>query len=495
MRFAKLRASLISKLSRFICLLFFVSPIFFVFSPTDTLVVVSAQSFDSIDGTSYPSQPNQTHENRSLENLIPYKYFLTLLLISLIMIGISVSILRYIRHQVKLTKIIHRSFPYKKIRRIHIILSDDYQVPFAYRTWKTRFIVIPSGLLTNYRHFLLVLKHEMQHHRQGDTSWAHLLFLLQSLFFWNPLIHIMNSRMAEIQELACDESLIGHQGVNAREYCDCLLSVAETALSSRNMLVGTASMALSSSAQKLKGRIDHMKRYEFRNGRCWGLVMAIISAGTITSVGMASSDWLLGKPITVMEAETLIQSTTTSQFPIEINERVVEQLNLYIGTVRGRHFIKESLDRKQKYETVFRKNLTQYQVPEDILAVALIESGFKNSAQNLYPMYSAGIWQFIPSTARRYGLTVSETTDERLDVERATDAAMRLLRNLNERFRDWRLAIIGYNAGGIKVQKGIDATGSRDPWILIEAGFEGDKDYLAKVMAGVIILKNPSLID
>jgi hypothetical protein len=63
------------------------------------------------------------------------------------------------------------------------------------------------------------------------------------------------------------------------------------------------------------------------------------------------------------------------------------------------------------------------------------------------------------------------------------------------RFQDWQLAILAYNAGERQVQKGIDATGSRDAWKLIAAGYDGDQNYLAQVMATIIIEKNPSILD
>jgi len=85
--------------------------------------------------------------------------------------------------------------------------------------------------------------------------------------------------------------------------------------------------------------------------------------------------------------------------------------------------------------------------------------------------------------------------DERLDLEKETDAAFRYLGGLKLRFRDWHLALLSHNVGENRVQRGIDETGSRDAFELIRAGYEGDKDYLAKVMAAVLILENPSLLD
>lgn len=84
--------------------------------------------------------------------------------------------------------------------------------------------------------------------------------------------------------------------------------------------------------------------------------------------------------------------------------------------------------------------------------------------------------------------------DERLDVQKETRAAMELLSDLFDLFQDWRFAIKAYNEGEDRVQGLIDKYGSRDPWQL-EIQEEGPEQYLSQVMALMIILKNPSLLN
>jgi hypothetical protein len=79
-------------------------------------------------------------------------------------------------------------------------------------------------------------------------------------------------------------------------------------------------------------------------------------------------------------------------------------------------------------------------------------------------------------------------------VELSTDAAMRVLLANKLRFNDWRLSVLAYNAGASRVQGGIEATGSRDTWILIRSGHEGDKDYLPRLMAAILIMRNPEYV-
>lgn len=160
---------------------------------------------------------------------------------------------------------------------------------------------------------------------------------------------------------------------------------------------------------------------------------------------------------------TAAQAQSKTGFQVVVNDLVLKQLNRYIGTPEGREF----------------------------------ESGYQNLTEQLSgtPGKAAGLWQFIPSTARNYGLRVDNKTDERLHVDLNTDAAMRYLSANNLRFKDWHLSALAYNMGENAVQKGIDATGSRDAWTLIRNGYEGDKDYLPRLMAAILIMQNPSSVE
>jgi hypothetical protein len=103
-------------------------------------------------------------------------------------------------------------------------------------------------------------------------------------------------------------------------------------------------------------------------------------------------------------------------------------------------------------------------VPLGLLAVAGVESNFNPSA--LSPKGARGVWQFMPRTARRYGLRVDAVRDDRLDTKKSTRAAARYLRDLYAQFKDWPLAVAAYNAGEELVQRAIDRNGRTDFWTL-----------------------------
>jgi membrane-bound lytic murein transglycosylase D len=117
------------------------------------------------------------------------------------------------------------------------------------------------------------------------------------------------------------------------------------------------------------------------------------------------------------------------------------------------------MQRKPQYEPMIREKLRRRGMPEDLVYLAMIESGFNPEAHSAAD--AVGIWQLVPDTARRWGLTVDDTVDERRDAEKATDAALSYLSYLYNRFGSWYLAAAAYNTGENRVARVMtEATGS-----------------------------------
>jgi membrane-bound lytic murein transglycosylase D len=104
--------------------------------------------------------------------------------------------------------------------------------------------------------------------------------------------------------------------------------------------------------------------------------------------------------------------------------------------------------------------LQEQGIPDEIAALVLVESGGQPTA--LSPKGARGIWQFMPDTARRFGLTIDSETDDRLDVPKSTQAAARYLRDLHAQFDDWSLVLAAYNVGERVVQNAVLISGSKD---------------------------------
>ncbi|MBL8206206.1 MAG: lytic transglycosylase domain-containing protein [Blastocatellia bacterium] len=139
--------------------------------------------------------------------------------------------------------------------------------------------------------------------------------------------------------------------------------------------------------------------------------------------------------------------------------------------------------RYQAYRDTFTRILAEENVPPELLAVALVESGF--NPQALSPKGARGIWQLMPITAARYGLRTEAANDQRTHPEFATRAAARYLRDLYQQFGDWKLALAAYNTGEGRVQRIIARTGLRDFDELARRGWlpQETRNYVPAVLA------------
>jgi len=130
-------------------------------------------------------------------------------------------------------------------------------------------------------------------------------------------------------------------------------------------------------------------------------------------------------------------------------------------------------------------------LPEELAFTAMIESGFNPLAVSRAG--AKGLWQFMAPTARLYGLRVDRWVDERLDPEKSTVAAAAYLRDLHARYGSWELAQAAYNAGAVKVDKAMRATGSGDFWDLTRSRFlkRETKDFVPAIQAARMIGRDP----
>ena len=158
---------------------------------------------------------------------------------------------------------------------------------------------------------------------------------------------------------------------------------------------------------------------------------------------------------------------------------------------RGRKKFELYLSRSGKYVGMMQKILVRYGLPEDLVYVALIESGFSPKAYSVAK--AAGPWQFISETGRRYGLRIDWWADERRDAEKSTHAAASYLRDLYGMFESWPLAAAAYNAGEGKIQRAVTRYKSDDFSELIRHRYlkQETKDYVPKMLAALTIAKDP----
>lgn len=175
--------------------------------------------------------------------------------------------------------------------------------------------------------------------------------------------------------------------------------------------------------------------------------------------------------------------------PMVLNDSVENHLEYF--KTRGRDSFQLWLDRSQRYTPMMKGILREKNLPEDLVYVAMIESGFNPYAVSW--ARAVGHWQFMPATGKSYGLRIDWWIDERKDPVKSTNAAAEHLKDLHNLFGSWPLALASYNAGAGKVQRAVLRTRSDDFWDIKASRYirKETKNYVPKYMAATIIAKNP----
>ncbi|MBI4637795.1 MAG: transglycosylase SLT domain-containing protein [Candidatus Rokubacteria bacterium] len=170
------------------------------------------------------------------------------------------------------------------------------------------------------------------------------------------------------------------------------------------------------------------------------------------------------------------------------------QVQYFLARFTGerRHVVEMWFGRAGRYLGMIREVLRSQGLPEDLAFTVMIESGFNPLAVSRAG--AKGLWQFMASTARRYGLRVDQWVDERFDPERSTVAAAAYLRDLYEQFGSWVLAQAAYNAGEVKMARAIRATRSTDFWTIAGTGWlrRETREFVPQILAATMIGREPS---
>lgn len=175
--------------------------------------------------------------------------------------------------------------------------------------------------------------------------------------------------------------------------------------------------------------------------------------------------------------------------PMILNDSVENHLEYF--KTRGKDMFQLWLDRSARYIPVMKDIFKKKNLPEDLVYIAMIESGFNPYAVSW--ARAVGPWQFMPATAKMYGLKIDWWIDERKDPVKSTYAAAEHFKDLHNLFGSWPLAMASYNAGAGKVQRAVLRTRSEDFWDLKASRYirKETKNYVPKFMAATIIAKNP----
>ena len=175
--------------------------------------------------------------------------------------------------------------------------------------------------------------------------------------------------------------------------------------------------------------------------------------------------------------------------PSEFNDKVIKWIKHY--QTKGRQAMKINLSLSSKYTPKMKEIFKSYGLPEDLVYLVMIESGFRSNARSRSK--AVGYWQFIHSTGRLYGLKKNYYMDERRDFIRSTRAAAQYLKALYSLFGSWYLAIASYNAGENRIKNLVMKYYTRDFWQLAKTRLmpSETRNYVPKFLAVRYIAKQP----
>ncbi len=178
-------------------------------------------------------------------------------------------------------------------------------------------------------------------------------------------------------------------------------------------------------------------------------------------------------------------------FPMIINKEIVHYIHYY--QTAGRKFFKYALSRSERYIPMIKKVFNKLGIPNDLAYLAMIESGFSPTAYSYAG--ASGMWQFIPSTGRLFGLTTNWWVDERRNPVESTYAAGRYLRDLFNKFGSWYLAAAAYNSGELTIERALSLYPGGNFWTISQNRpylLPGQtRRYVPKIIAAAIIAKDP----
>jgi membrane-bound lytic murein transglycosylase D len=177
------------------------------------------------------------------------------------------------------------------------------------------------------------------------------------------------------------------------------------------------------------------------------------------------------------------------QIPEDVQPHVQKWLNYFQG--KGREHMERYLSRSTRYERLMKRILRENGIPEDLIYIALIESGF--SPRAISRSRAVGYWQFIRGTGKRYGLAINTFVDERRDPVLATQAAADYFKGLYSEFNSWFLSMASYNVGEGRVRRELNRTKSHDFWTLAKRRRLPKEtiNYVPKFLAARLIARKP----
>jgi membrane-bound lytic murein transglycosylase D len=204
----------------------------------------------------------------------------------------------------------------------------------------------------------------------------------------------------------------------------------------------------------------------------------------------AASDVTFAVDPNLVAKATADLATTKSDLPLVMNNYVATFINFFAYTQKGHNTLLHSFQRSGRYKPMIERILAEEGVPQDLIYLAVAESGFQPKAIDRKSK-AGGMWQFMPGPY--YGLTRNAYVDERFDPEKSTRAYARYMKFIYGELGDWYLSMAAYDHGTGSMQHAIQRTGYADFWELYKRGElpKETENYVPEILAAIIIANHP----
>ncbi|MFL2998182.1 MAG: transglycosylase SLT domain-containing protein [Candidatus Neomarinimicrobiota bacterium] len=236
--------------------------------------------------------------------------------------------------------------------------------------------------------------------------------------------------------------------------------------------------------------LEDKEEFDRFNGTFTNLYMnSLITVQNINAPVMAEKVWTdISEAIEIEMGETkfTVVEDRDGHMPLVRNKQVDQFINYF--QTKGKKQFEIWLKRYAKYENLILPILAEHEMPEELMYLAMIESGLNPKAYS--KANASGMWQFIYSTGKQYGLERDWYMDERRDPVKATHAACKYLKDLYKKFDNWNLALAAYNAGEGRVLRASKLHQTYDFWQLHSLPRE-TRNYIPYFLSAAIIAKSP----